>query len=78
MAVDVRAAEASFELGAPRALLATGSPPEVWPDYFYDTVDGERFLISEPEPGSTTSGSESTALINVIINWRSTLARHRN
>lgn len=71
MAVDVRASEAKLQFGAPRTLFATDYAPEVWPDYLYDTVDGERFLVSEPvsgEHGLSTPGVGSVAQINVIIN----------
>jgi Tol biopolymer transport system component len=87
MAVDVDTAGATFTIGTPHRLFATGIAPadlqatEI-PNYFYDAApDGERFLLSERVPtvaGTSEKNDAPVAAerpIKVIVNWTADLQR---
>ena len=62
IAVEVKAAAATFDVGATRTLF------EVSQDYTF-TADGQRFLVS------TAVGDSSSAAITLVVNWTSALTR---
>jgi Tol biopolymer transport system component len=87
MAVDVDTTGATFTIGTPHRLFATGIAPADFrvtdaPNYFYDAApDGARFLLSErvPAEAGTPERNEAPAVaerpIKVIVNWTSGLQR---
>ena len=68
MAVDIKTASSTFEVGAPKALFQTRLPGYPGPKNDYDvSADGQRFLINNLAEEATSTP------ISVVINCTSDL-----